>query len=256
MTNKLEKSLTQFRDLLDGEIADYFLIDTCLTGHCFVNGGSNWVLRRRIAKRNNLPSEKIREYIRSSEAFIEILDKYPKIFAANAVLGELECRREAMSEFSRCYGARRNSHKSEWVSRIPKSIDKEKNLIEKLIFKESKILESLRLRTDSPNDDLISLEEAVKYSNRFARDCNKNQNDELIVAAALYRAIAADKHVAIMTRDTRFSYIVANLQKFFASNPIYDGLSDFLAHPRLSVFLRTKEEGFTLDYCSQDFSAN
>lgn len=251
MSNPLETKLESLRSILNADVADRYIVDSSVIGQGFLLN-ETMSLKQEIASSNNLPRSKIRGSLRSAEAFTQVVIDYEKVGTTDVVLSEDEKKLKILGSFSRNYGGSRNLHISTHGEfHRTGAIEKDRHLLELLFREEERAIEILKSRVYVPEKGLEFIEKQVIRSNQKSAQDQKNQNDELIVSRAIQLAYESDKHVAIITRDSRFADILINSQIAFEKTPNTRGLAKFLSNGAVSLIFGGREEYF-VDYNSGD----
>lgn len=232
-------------ELINQEVAERYIIDTCATGQSFLTFRGVG-LSQGLAKYNNLPIPRLRESITNAQIFLDFLNEFHQVSTSRIVLGELERKEIKERRFLSNYGISRERDRNGYKKSAEHS--KQRKLFERLINLESNATNILRDRIVEPSKQI---QEIVIDSTRYNRN-NENVNDEIVVSDAINYANSTKKGVAIITRDFRFSLILKSTQKALHKSYARQDLIKTLSEGNVSVILGLRE-GFKLDYCSQDF---
>ncbi len=233
-------------ELINQEVAEKYIIDTCATGQSFLTFRGIG-LNQSFARYNNLSLPRLRESIRTAEIFFDFLNEFPQVSTSKIVLEELERKEVKERRFLSNYGVPRERGRNGYKKSAEHP--KQRKLFERLINLESKAKNILKGRMVEPSRQI---QEIVIGSTRYNRN-NENVNDEIVVSDAINYANSTKKGVAIITRDFRFSSILRLTQKALHKSYIREDLMETLSEGNVSVILGLRE-GFRLDYCSQDFA--
>ncbi|MEK6792411.1 MAG: hypothetical protein AABX96_04425 [Nanoarchaeota archaeon] len=252
----LEEKLKPLKELVgDLKIADFFVVDTSASGIYFLTDGRELDLNFNQAKHNNVNSSRIKDSLKSAETFLDFLRNYDNVGATHIVLKEMETKKRNIEGFTKIYARAKRVYRSGNGFQSTSPVEKEISWLRKIIEKETEIIELLKSRVEEPDKDLKYIENLVMRTATWSADYDPNNlNDERIVAACIYRAFVNNKHVSIITRDHRFPKIISKTQLlFYNGKGIYYKLYNFLKKGNLSVILGEKGQGFSVDYCSEEF---
>ena len=253
---KLEERLKSLTDNLDVDLAESYVVDSSVIGMHFIVG-KHLQFDYSRARQNNLGKTEVKEVLRSAEAFVEFLRKYPLVSTVPKVIEECELTQRILGSFVDTFGRRNrhyNSGRQEY--RHPSSVTKCSKILDSIHAKEREAIDILkgRLLSSEDTDSLEEYEELVVRASEGARQKNGKVNDEIIVASAIHYAHSNKKHVALITGDHRFPAIVRSVQDYLDCTLYDKDLRDFLLEGNLSVILKNKDGSFWVPYCSLDFA--
>jgi len=214
-----EQSKHSLKELLDAGIADVFLPDSCILGNDFLVARNALSFYGEFAKKKNIPLWKVREALRSSRASLEMLEQYPQIKIAKEVLAELEEKGYFVRMYKEKFGSRWNHQgRDRWSHTHAQR--KEIRMLENLLGTEESIRSVLQQRLAIADGETTKpFEELVIAAYRAFGKCreDKNDNDERIIAAAVYLALREGKSVVIVSNDTRMPSILIRTQRLLSA---------------------------------------
>ncbi len=253
-----DRKVRSLVDLLDDNVVDLLLFDSCALGSELFRHGSPLRLSIEHAERNNVNMRKLREARKIAQISTRVL-QHEGTGVAPAIYGEQLQKMSVLRRVVDAYG-KKGWHERREGRTYRKHIMRERKILGELLAIHNELIGLIgeRIVVDAEEAQGVENLAIEAYKHLGYNEKPKNDHDERLIGDAVYLATRDGLYVGVVTHDHRMMPILKRVQLAVASgNGEARSIREQLEAGKVIIFRELNpKEGFQIEYCSSDFKAN